>query len=146
MERSVEYQHNFSHLLVMMTRHADWHVPRVDLSIITYNRPRSLHRLLTSLQKAHYFGDVVNLRINIEEGADHEVFETIEQFSWQAGSVTVTHRVQHGGLLAAVVESWYPHSDDSYGLILEDDIELSPLFYAWLKMSLLRYRLVRSME
>ena len=45
-----------------------------------------------------------------------------------------------GGLLPAVVESWYPRSDDSHGLLLEDDVELSPLFYAWTKMALLRYR------
>jgi hypothetical protein len=38
------------------------------------------------------------------------------------------------------VESWYPRSNDSYGLLLEDDVEVSPLFYAWIKLALLRYR------
>jgi hypothetical protein len=38
------------------------------------------------------------------------------------------------------VESWYPRSDDTYGLLLEDDVELSPLFYAWIKLVLLSYR------
>ncbi len=46
------------------------------------------------------------------------------------------------GLLPAVVESWYPNSNHSYGLLLEDDVELSPLFYAWIKMTILRYRWV----
>lgn len=54
--------------------------------------------------------------------------------------VFVHHRVVHGGLLPAVVESWYPSSNDSYGLLLEDDVELSPLFYAWAKMNVLHYR------
>lgn len=42
--------------------------------------------------------------------------------------------------MSAVVESWYPVDDDEYGLFLEDDIELSPLFYVWSKLSLLTYR------
>lgn len=42
--------------------------------------------------------------------------------------------------MAAIVESWYPYGNDSYGLLLEDDVELSPLFYAWIKMSILKYR------
>jgi hypothetical protein len=45
-----------------------------------------------------------------------------------------------GGLMPAVVESWYPSNNDSYGVLLEDDIELSPLFYGWLKFSILYYR------
>lgn len=42
--------------------------------------------------------------------------------------------------MPAVVESWYPTSNDSYGVFLEDDIEVSPLFYSWLKLTVLRYR------
>lgn len=60
--------------------------------------------------------------------------------NWTHGSLFLHHRVIQGGLLPAIVESWYPRSNDSYGLLLEDDVELSPLFYAWAKMSLLRYR------
>jgi hypothetical protein len=33
-------------------------------------RPISLHRLLTSLRTAHYFGDDVSLAINLEQTAD----------------------------------------------------------------------------
>jgi hypothetical protein len=64
----------------------------------------------------------------------------VEDLSWPRGSLFVHHRIIHGGLLPAVVESWFPSSNDTYGLLLEDDVELSPLFYAWAKMSLLRYR------
>lgn len=66
--------------------------------------------------------------------------QMVDHFEWEHGSVFAHHRVIHGGLLPAVVESWYPHSNHSYGLLLEDDVELSPLFYAWIKMSVLRYR------
>lgn len=64
----------------------------------------------------------------------------VERFQWRHGSTAIHHRVVHGGLLPAVVESWYPHTNNSYGLLLEDDVELSPMFYAWVKMTVLRYR------
>jgi hypothetical protein len=63
-----------------------------------------------------------------------------ESWNWTHGSTFLHHRVIQGGLLPAIVESWYPKTNDTYGLLLEDDVELSPLFYAWAKMSLLRYR------
>jgi hypothetical protein len=92
------------------------------------------------MQQALYFGDTLSLRINLEQDADPRTHKLVETLRWEHGATFVSHRVVHGGLLPAVVESWYPHSNDSYGLLLEDDVELSPLFYAWAKMTLLRYR------
>lgn len=118
----------------------DWNVPRVDVSIITNNRSRSLSRLLGSLERARYFGDTLDLRFNMEDTADPDTKRLADSLEWKHGSVFVHHRITHGGLLTAVVESWYPRSNDSYGLLLEDDVEVSPLFYAWIKLALLRYR------
>lgn len=42
--------------------------------------------------------------------------------------------------MPAIVESWFPASNHSYGVFLEDDIEVSPLFYAWAKFAILKYR------
>jgi hypothetical protein len=88
--------------------------------------------------------------INVDASAREDTMKVIEEFQvdWTKKTpmmhtaIIVNHRVKQGGLIAAVSESWYPHSNDSYGLLLEDDVELSPMFYAWVKMSLLRYRLV----
>ncbi|GBE86560.1 hypothetical protein SCP_0904390 [Sparassis crispa] len=118
----------------------DWHMPQVDISVVTNDRPWSLNRLLSSLSSARYFGDSLDLRINLDQTADPETLDLVDEFEWEHGRVSIHHRVIHGGLLPAVVESWYPHSNHSYGLILEDDVEVSPLFYAWIKMSILRYR------
>ncbi|KAJ3825885.1 hypothetical protein F5880DRAFT_175287 [Lentinula raphanica] len=118
----------------------DWNVPQVTLSIITKDRPQSLSRLLESVTEARFFGDKVDLRINLEQSADLETMNLVKKFSWSYGSLFMHHRVIHGGLLTAVAESWYPHSQDAYGVLLEDDVELSPLFYAWIKMTILRYR------
>ncbi|KAI0343255.1 hypothetical protein BDW22DRAFT_1317164, partial [Trametopsis cervina] len=118
----------------------NWHKPRLDVSVITNDRPDSLSRLLKSLSNASFFGDTVDLRINVEQTADEETLDIVNGYQWRHGSKFVHRRVIQGGLLPAVVESWYPASNDSYGVMLEDDVELSPLFYAWIKMSILFYR------
>ncbi|KAG2743228.1 hypothetical protein P692DRAFT_201841865 [Suillus brevipes Sb2] len=119
----------------------NWNVPEITISVITDHRPHSLQRLLTSLTHARYFGERVGLRINLEQTANVETLRVVQDFEWPRGDVFIHHRIIHGGLLPAVVESWYPNSNDSYGLLLEDDIEVSPLFFAWIKMTVLRYRL-----
>ncbi|THH32025.1 hypothetical protein EUX98_g2162 [Antrodiella citrinella] len=118
----------------------NWHVPQVDITIITDSRPASLSRLLNSLSSAHMFGDKVDVRVNMEQTVDPETRRVVQGWQWNHGSISTNRRVIHGGLLPAVVESWYPRSNDSYGLILEDDVEVAPLFYAWVKMSVLKYR------
>jgi hypothetical protein len=123
-----------------LTQLVDWNVPRVDISIITNDRPHSLSRLVSSLENARYFGDTIDLRLNMEDTADPVTKQLASGLRWRHGAAFLHHRITHGGLLTAIVESWYPRSNDSYGLILEDDVEVSPLFYAWLKLGLLRYR------
>ncbi|EGO22081.1 hypothetical protein SERLADRAFT_440103 [Serpula lacrymans var. lacrymans S7.9] len=120
----------------------NWNVPEIAISVITTNRPRSLHRLLLSLSHSLYFGDTVLLRINIDQSPDPDpdTLRVVRDLHWAHGDVVVHHRVVHGGLLPAVVEAWYPHHDHSYGVLLEDDVEVSRLFYAWAKMAVLRYR------
>ncbi|KAF9218498.1 hypothetical protein BS17DRAFT_762234 [Gyrodon lividus] len=117
-----------------------WNVPEITISVITNDRLHSLQRLLTSVQSTLFYGDKITLRINMEQTCDSETMHLVQDFEWDHGDVFIHHRVIHGGLLPAVVESWYPHCNNSYGLLLEDDVELSPLSYAWVKMALLRYR------
>lgn len=82
----------------------------------------------------------MDMRINIDQSCDAETLKIAEHIRWPFGRVFIHRRIIHAGLLPAIVESWYPQNNDSYGLLLEDDVELSPLFYAWVKMALLRYR------
>ncbi|KAF6752980.1 hypothetical protein DFP72DRAFT_1069763 [Ephemerocybe angulata] len=102
--------------------------------------PSLFQGLLHSLSTAKYFGDSTELRINIEQDCDFDTLNIARNYTWPHGSLFLHHRVVHAGLLPAVVESWYPRNNDTYGLLLEDDVELSPFFYAWVKMTILRYR------
>ena len=56
-------------------------------------------------------------------------------YSLPSGRGAVTPRVfpANHGLRAAWFEAWYPKPDDEYCIIVEDDLELSPFWYTWLK-------------
>lgn len=43
------------------------------------------------------------------------------------------------GLRQAWFGSWYPKPDDEYCIIIEDDLEMSPFWYTWLKKAWLKY-------
>lgn len=119
---------------------ADWHRPQLDIIVITNDRPTSLHRLLSSVRSAFYLGDRADLFVNMEQTADRATQGMLADARWPHGRMTVRRRLIHGGLLPAIVESWYPGNNDSYAVILEDDTEVSPLFYVWAKYSILLHR------
>ncbi|KAI9318525.1 hypothetical protein BX666DRAFT_2025975 [Dichotomocladium elegans] len=117
-----------------------WNDIKIDVVVITDRRPHSLSRLLQSASRSFYLGDTVDLKVHLEQSADRVTRMLVNGFTWSHGPKTVRHRIRKGGLMPAIVESWYPTSDDNYAVLLEDDIEVSPLFYIWAKYSILRYR------
>lgn len=133
-------QSSFELAVLLIILLPDWYTPKIDLVVITNDRPASLERLLQSIQSAVYFGDGLSLQVNVEQTADDSTKAQVHSLSWRHGPLVIRHRVLLGGLLPAVVESWYPSSNNSYAVLLEDDVELSPMFYAWVKMTILRYR------
>mmetsp|Transcript_22171 Transcript_22171/g.35808 ORF Transcript_22171/g.35808 Transcript_22171/m.35808 type:complete len:636 (-) Transcript_22171:291-2198(-) len=118
----------------------NWSVPQVTVAVITANRPAMLRRLLDSLSRAHYLGDQVDLVLNTESFSDLETMTLAHEFFWPFGDKVVRHRIKPGGLMGAVMESWYPASMDHYGVLLEDDIEVAPDWYVWCKEALMAYR------
>ncbi|KAI9007527.1 hypothetical protein CLU79DRAFT_778384 [Phycomyces nitens] len=121
-----------------------WHTIRIQLVVITDRRPHSLSRLLQSSGRAHFLGDKVNLVVHMEQSADRVTKMLVNSFSWHHGEKTVRHRIRKGGLMPAIIESWYPNDNDDYAVLLEDDIEVSPLFYSWSKYAILKYRYEQS--
>ncbi|CAL9063535.1 unnamed protein product [Musa banksii] len=117
----------------------NWNRMRITVNIITQNRASSLQRLLRSLQQAHYLGDEVRLSFNMDSKVDEETLKVVGSFRWAQGPKLMRRRIIQGGLIRAVSESWYPSDDDEFGLLLEDDIEVSPYYYLWIKYALLAY-------
>lgn len=112
---------------------------RLSINIITQNRVHSLVRLLKSLSNAYYLGDDVPITFNVDSRVDEATIKLIGTFVWPHGTKTLRRTIIQGGLIRAVSESWYPSSDDDFGLLLEDDIEVSPYYYLWIKYALLAY-------
>ena len=119
----------------------------VTICIITFDRPESLKRLLDSLVLANYFLHSVDLLFSIDtrDGVDSlatkEVQNLARQFRWPYGKKKIRRRQRHGGLVTAVMESWYPMYDNEFYLFAEDDIELSPLWYQWAIATINKYRI-----
>eukprot|EP00964_Phaeocystis_antarctica_P113138 scaffold77223_cov66-Phaeocystis_antarctica.AAC.2 len=114
----------------------------LQVHVIAYRRPESLARLLSSLKAAHYDGDKVDLHLHIDAAdtaaagdlvAQVRQIANAEKASWQFGVVTVDEAKTHRGLRDMWLQSWVPRTLSERGLILEDDIELSPQYYRWLK-------------
>uniref|UniRef100_A0A803M3J0 Glycosyltransferase family protein 2 n=1 Tax=Chenopodium quinoa TaxID=63459 RepID=A0A803M3J0_CHEQI len=117
----------------------NWNKMRISINIITQNRVRSLMRLLKSLTNAYYLGDDIPISFNVDSRVDEATIKLLSTFEWPHGTKTLKRRIIQGGLIRAVSESWYPSSDDDFGLLLEDDIEVSPYYYLWIKYALLAY-------
>ncbi|CAG8567646.1 24739_t:CDS:2, partial [Racocetra persica] len=118
----------------------NWNTPNIQIQVITQDRPFSLSRLMKSINSSIYFNDDVHLTINLDRGADPITVKNSQIFNWPFGKKSIRYRIQQGGLINAVVESYNPTTNDDYAIILEDDIEVSPLYYIWAKYTVLKYR------
>lgn len=105
--------------------------------VLTYSRANSLKRCLHSVQKAHYNGDIVDIFIFIDRSingtVDPDVISTGMDSPWSHGSKSVNVWDDHVGLYGQWIDSYLPESEDDRAIILEDDIEVSPYYYYWLK-------------
>ncbi len=98
--------------------------------VIAYNRPASLHRLLSSLRQADYPPDVP-LIISIDAGGENGrlVHNIAQQFAWTAGEKRVIVRKRPLGLTGHVFACGDLSQEIGPIILLEDDLIVSPMFY-----------------
>ena len=105
-----------------------------------YNRPDALARLLAALQAAAYpDGERIPLIISIDRGGSSQVRALAESFVWPCGPKEVILQEQHLGLLEhffACGDLTMRHDAIVY---LEDDLTVSPVFYAYASQALSFY-------
>ena len=106
--------------------------------VITYNRAKSLLRLLESLNNAMYYGDTVVLEVWIDRNKngtiDPKTLAVASKFHFSHGAYTVNRHTTHVGIYGQWLDTWHPNPDSSeIAVILEDDLSVSPYFYKWLK-------------
>ncbi|XP_062082329.1 uncharacterized protein LOC133788752 [Humulus lupulus] len=131
--------------------------PRRDFTfivkVLAYNRLDSLARCLRSLAAADYLSDRVHLHVYIDHFAfvngttdvdrmlenSHRILEFADGFNWKFGEKLIHYRTQNAGLQAQWLEAWWPESDDEFAFVVEDDLEVSPLYYKFLRSLIVNY-------
>lgn len=127
------------------------------LKVLTFDRLSSLSRCLRSLAAAHYGRDTVHLHIYVDHfpHADNvgksellldqkldesrRILEFIDGFDWKFGQKVMHYRTGNVGLQAQWLEAWWPSSDHEFAFVVEDDLEVSPLYYKFLKALIQNY-------
>lgn len=116
------------------------------IKVLTFNRLSSLSRCLNSLSRAHYdTHDKVHIHIYIDHflqdsptgpadldqrlNISKQILDFVDGFDWRFGEKLVHYRTANAGLQAQWLEAWWPASDHEFAFVVEDDLELSPLYY-----------------
>lgn len=68
-----------------------------------------------------------------------QILDFVDGFDWRFGDKLVHYRTSNAGLQAQWLEAWWPASDHEFAFVVEDDLELSPLYYRFLKAVILNY-------
>ena len=108
--------------------------PRVNVTVIVFawRRMPSLERLVLSLQRARYCGHPMPLRVLVDGQPLPEVVNFVRSFEWTHGPKEVVEFDHAAGIRGMWINSSRADlGDDEHVLPLEDDIEVSPLWYWW---------------
>lgn len=113
-----------------------------DLRVIvmTMNRGQSLLRLLESLGRGEYEGgECIDLDIWVDKGNGEdyeEVLRVVRGYGWEFGVKSVHERLEKAGLYEQWIYTWEGIEGGGVremAVILEDDLEVSPQYWRWLK-------------
>lgn len=116
--------------------------PSMRIIVLTMDRSASLQRLLQSLNRADYEGDRVDLDIWIDKSPKASVAESTmskmlsiaRSHNWTHGVRLIHKRTENAGLYEQWIYTWNVTDDTGESaVIMEDDLEVSPSFYKWLK-------------
>lgn len=128
------------------------------IKVLTFNRLSSLARCLYSLSNAHYDNSTkVHLHIYIDHfqqtpqdekgppdldaklNLSRQILGFVDRFKWDIGEKLVHYRTLNVGLQSQWLEAWFPTSDHEFAFVVEDDLEVSPMYFKFLKSLILQY-------
>lgn len=109
-----------------------------EVIVLTYNRAKSLRRCLESIEHAFYDNHVIRLSIWIDRSlkgsrVNKDVLNIAINCTWSHGIKIVHVWDKHVGLYGQWLDTFNPMLDNHRAVIIEDDLELSPHYYTWLK-------------
>ncbi|KAJ1543113.1 hypothetical protein HK405_009486 [Cladochytrium tenue] len=107
----------------------------ITLHVFAWRRAQSLRRLLDSLLAADYFspglGAAVPLVLHLDGGWSPAVGALADTLLWPHGPKAVVRSQVHVGLRRMMLDAWRPVTDSELAIFLEDDVEVSPLFFRY---------------
>jgi len=106
---------------------------QIGIIVISFNRTKSLTRLLNSLKNANYYGDIVDLTISIDYSGDFSVYDVATLFEWPFGEKIIIQHKENLGLRKHVLFCGGLSEKYENICVFEDDIFVSPSFYNFAK-------------
>lgn len=77
--------------------------------------------------------------VDLKVTESHRILEFVDGFEWRFGEKVVHYRTGNVGLQAQWLEAWWPGSDDEFAFVVEDDLEVSPLYYEFVKTLIVNF-------
>lgn len=81
----------------------------------------------------------MDLEFHVEGDPHPLVIQFINAFQWPNGEKRMKRRNKRVGLEVAIMESWGAQDDRELGMMFEDDIEVSPLYFDFILLNLRNY-------
>ena len=107
---------------------------------VTYNRPRSLVRLLESLERSYYpAGEDIPLIISVDKSDTDEVEIIADAFEWSHGRKIVDKHDKNLGLRPHMMSLGKWLEEYEAIAVLEDDLVVSPIYYAYTAQAVAKY-------
>ena len=111
---------------------------KIAICCITYNRCKSLKRLLHSLEAACY-NVTVPLYISIDKSDTNDVEKYADLYQWKFGPKIVIKHKENLGLRRHILSCGDLLDDVDALIVLEDDITVSPAFFVYAQQCVERY-------
>lgn len=111
----------------------------IALVVVGYNRPRSMRRILDSLNRAKYDYTEIPLMISIDNSGDDSVRKEAESFQWKHGEKKLICHKERMGLRKHIISCGDLTEEYGAVMILEDDLYVSPDYYNYAMKALEKY-------
>lgn len=112
---------------------------RLAICIISYNRPDSLRRVLSSVENGFYDDDTVDLIISIDYSGSKSVENVASDFKWEHGKKRIITHHKNLGLRKHVLKCGQFTQEYDGVIVLEDDIYVAQSFYYFAKACVSAY-------
>lgn len=113
----------------------------IAVIVVCYKRIAGIRRLYESLRTAEYGNDRVTLIFSVDHSeAQSEIVAELEQYPWDAGEKRIRAFSERQGLRSHILQCGDLTNEFDAVIVLEDDLIVSPGFYAYAKQAVTFYQ------